>query len=58
MGMLVQEITIPDEFREDTRGLLGNNDGNPDNDYVFSNGYSLHANATESEIFPFGQSCK
>ena len=56
--MLIQEVTVPDEFIGLTRGLLGNNDGNPDNDFLFANGSSLHANATESETFPFGQSCK
>lgn len=56
--MLSQEVTVPKEYMGLTRGLLGNNDGNPDNDLVFQNGSVVGENETEREIFHFGQSCQ
>ena len=56
--LLIQEVTVPEEYMGLTKGLLGNFDGNPDNDFVFQNGDVLTQNASERYIFQFGQSCK
>ena len=55
--MLIQQVTVPEKYEGRSRGLLGNNDGNPDNDCMFADGSVLSANSTERELFPFGQSC-
>ena len=39
-------------------GLLGNRDGNKDNDLIRPNGTALVLNATEQEIFEFGNTCE
>jgi hypothetical protein len=39
-------------------GLLGNFDGNANNDYVLSNGTVLAASSSASQLYQFGQSCK
>ena len=56
--LLIQDVTVPDNYTGLTKGLLGNNDANPDNDFIFQNGDVLSPNASEREIFTFGQSCK
>ncbi|KAL3836509.1 hypothetical protein ACJMK2_021935, partial [Sinanodonta woodiana] len=54
--MLALGITLPPIFKNKTKGLLGNYDGNPSNDFVYPNGTRLAENATEKEIFYFGLS--
>ncbi len=39
-------------------GLLGNFDGNANNDYMMRNGTLLAASSMNSQLFQFGQSCK
>ncbi|XP_052243009.1 mucin-like protein isoform X1 [Dreissena polymorpha] len=54
--MLSLDTIIPKTFQNKTRGLLGNNDGNQNNDFVYPNGSVLRADASDAEIFLFGQS--
>ena len=44
-------------YRGQLEGLLGNYDGNPDNDFVLRDGTRLAATSSEEELFKFGQSC-
>ena len=50
------QLTLP-KLSNPTSGLLGNNDDNAFNDLVYRNGSQLY-NATEQQIFEFGNSCK
>ncbi|KAL3832136.1 hypothetical protein ACJMK2_023807 [Sinanodonta woodiana] len=53
--MLAVSVMLPTEYKGKSRGLLGNFDGNPDNDFMFPNGTVLSSNATERDIFKYGQ---
>ncbi|KAK3597086.1 hypothetical protein CHS0354_022093 [Potamilus streckersoni] len=53
--MLSVSVVLPTEFKGRTRGLLGNFDGNPDNDFMFDNGTILSSNISERQIFNYGQ---
>lgn len=45
-------------YRGQMEGLLGNYDGDPDNDFILYNGSILPTTASEEELYNFGQSCK
>ena len=51
-------VSLPQDFQGETRGLMGNFNGNDTDDLIFFNGTMLSSDATEREIFEFGQSCK
>ena len=51
-------LTIPQQYRNQSRGLLGNFNGNDIDDFVFRNGTLLRNDASDFEIHQFGQSCK
>lgn len=51
-------VSLPQDFRGETQGLMGNFNGNDTDDLIFFNGTMLSSDATEREIFEFGQSCK
>lgn len=51
-------VSLPQDFRGETRGLMGNFNGNDTDDLIFFNGTMLSNDASEREIFEFGQSCK
>ncbi|KAH3847198.1 hypothetical protein DPMN_089515 [Dreissena polymorpha] len=53
--MLSLDTIVPKTFNNVTKGLLGNFDGDPYNDFVYPNGSLLHFNASDLEIFRFGQ---
>lgn len=40
------------------KGLLGNNDGNEDNDFVSRNGTKYDSSSSEEQLWSFGNSCK
>ena len=44
-------------YRGQLEGLLGNYDGNLDNDFVLRDGTRLPVTSTEKELFHFGQAC-
>ncbi|XP_052241381.1 uncharacterized protein LOC127851584 [Dreissena polymorpha] len=54
-GMLSMDTIVPKTLNNVTKGLLGNFDGDPHNDFVYPNGSLLHFNASEMEIFYYGQ---
>lgn len=45
-------------FARNTKGLLGNNDGDASNDFQLKNGTTLAINSSEEQLFEFGSSCK
>ena len=51
-------LTVPEQYRNQSRGLLGNFNGNNTDDFVFRNGSLLRNDASDFEIHQFGQSCK
>ncbi|XP_052216781.1 fibrillin-2-like [Dreissena polymorpha] len=53
--MLSLDVIVPKIFNNRTKGLLGNFDGNSSNDFVYPNGSRLHFNASDMEIFYYGQ---
>ena len=56
--MLSQEVMVPPKYKQMTKGLLGDFDGDSTNDFIFVNGSILASNSSERHIFPFAQSCK
>ncbi|XP_052236237.1 uncharacterized protein LOC127848005 isoform X4 [Dreissena polymorpha] len=54
-GMLSLDAIVPNAFSNVTKGLLGNFDRDPFNDFVYPNGSQLHFNASDMEIFFYGQ---
>lgn len=56
--MLSLSATVPKVFKGLTSGLLGNYDGNPENDFVNSSGMVFPGNMTEREIFYYARTCK
>ncbi|XP_052274481.1 uncharacterized protein LOC127874294 isoform X2 [Dreissena polymorpha] len=54
-GMLSLDVIVSKIFNNMTKGLLGNFDGDPYNDFVYPNGSRLHFNASDMEIFYYGQ---
>lgn len=60
-GLLNIGISVPPEFQGASyisMGLFGNNDGDPTNDFVLSDGTTLPNNMTDREIFSYGENCK
>ncbi|XP_053387316.1 uncharacterized protein LOC128551050 [Mercenaria mercenaria] len=55
VGMLSLNTGVPKGLKGLTSGLLGNYDGNPDNDFTMPNGTVLRANLTEREVFEYGK---
>ncbi|KAK3100523.1 hypothetical protein FSP39_021282 [Pinctada imbricata] len=54
--LLTVVTTAPTDVQGQTKGLLGNFDDNPDNDFVKPDGTTIHTNSTQREIFNnFGQ---
>jgi len=49
---------VPQRYRGKVRGLLGNFDGDPNNDFLAPNGTLLSSNATESAIFSYASKCR
>ncbi len=56
--MLSFVLSMPEEFQNVTRGLMGNYNGDPTDDIVFRNGDMLSGNVSDRMIHDFGQSCK
>lgn len=51
-------LALPQSFRGQTRGLLGNYNGQNSDEFVYRDGRMLQDNASDSMIHEFGQSCK
>ncbi|XP_064388044.1 uncharacterized protein LOC135336225 isoform X3 [Halichondria panicea] len=54
--MLSFVLSMPEEFQNVTRGLMGNYNGDPTDDIVFRNGDMLSGNVSDRMIHDFGQS--
>jgi hypothetical protein len=60
-SMLDNKIALPVQLKGsyNFQGLLGNINGNPDDDLELPDGTTLRSNLTESEIYyQFGEQCK
>lgn len=58
---LICETLVNQIYKNQTRGLMGNFDGNKSNDFVLPNGTILNENQTKTErqiYYNFGQLCK
>ena len=51
-------LTLPQSFMGQTRGLLGNYNGDSSDEFVYPNETMLNNNASDSMIHDFGQACK
>ena len=59
VGILNFVLALPRSFMGQTRGLLGNNNGDKTDDFMMRGAtHSLSDNLTDEEIFSFGKSCK
>lgn len=57
-GLLSFVITIPQPFRGNVSGLLGNFNGDSSDDLMYPNGTVLDVNSSDRFIHDLGQSCK
>ena len=58
-GLLSYVLGLPDEFRGETRGLVGRWDGNRTNDFVSRSGEEISVNSTSRTLHNrFGKTCK
>ena len=57
-GLLSFVASLPQEFQGITTGLLGNFNGDIEDDYMYPNGTTLDPDASDRMIHDFGQSCK
>lgn len=55
--LLTISATVPEKFKNVTKGLFGNFNGNPEDDFVFRDGTTIPGNSSEETIYGFGQSC-
>lgn len=58
---LISEVVVDSEYGGHAKGLMGNFDGNPTNDFILPNGTILNKNLTKTErnvYNNFGQQCK
>ena len=57
--MMIELGAFPEEFRNQTQGLLGNWNGDPDDDFLRPDGSVLHTNASMEDIhYMFGEQCE
>ena len=49
---------VPQRYRNQVKGLLGNYDGDPANDFIGPDGMLLSPNATERQIFHYASQCE
>uniref|UniRef100_A0A8C3Y234 Mucin-4 n=1 Tax=Catharus ustulatus TaxID=91951 RepID=A0A8C3Y234_CATUS len=56
-GMLSVVCSLPDWYRNSTRGLLGVWDHDPADDFQMPNGTSIPVNSSEEEIYSYGMTC-
>uniref|UniRef100_A0A8B9ED40 Mucin-4 n=1 Tax=Anser cygnoides TaxID=8845 RepID=A0A8B9ED40_ANSCY len=57
-GLLSAVCSLPDRYRNSTKGLLGVWDNNPADDFQMPNGTIIPVNSSEEEIFSYGMTCK
>ena len=55
-GLLTYSIAVSSS--QNISGMLGNYNGNPNDDFVLPNGTVLPPNSTDRQLYVFGQSCK
>lgn len=61
VGMLSLSTIVPQSLQSTKgilSGLLGNYDGNPNNDFTMPNGTRLPFNISEGVVFSYGMTCK
>ena len=58
VGLLQLAVTVSQELENTTQGLWGTFNRDKTDDFQYPNGSQLSINATEEEIFHFGQTCK
>lgn len=56
-GLLIAVWAAPDNFKGDTRGLLGVWDGNTNNDFTARNGASISIDSSDRQIHSVSQTC-
>lgn len=57
--LMIELAACPDAFRNQTRGLLGNWNGDPDDDFLRPDGAILSTNASMEDIhYMFGEECQ
>lgn len=56
--MLSITTSVPKVWKTRTAGLLGNFDGDPNNDFMMPNETKLDGDINERAIFEYGQTCK
>ncbi|XP_053372976.1 fibrillin-1-like [Mercenaria mercenaria] len=54
--LLTIAVIVPELYKDLSKGLLGNTNADPSDDLKYPNGTILSTNATEREVFDYGQS--
>ncbi|XP_053391141.1 mucin-like protein, partial [Mercenaria mercenaria] len=54
--LLTIAVSVPELYKGVSKGLLGNTNADPFDDFIYPNGTILSTNATERELFNYGQS--
>ena len=57
MGMMNIVVNLPEEYESQTRGLMGNFNGDSTDDFIFPSGIVLDDGASDRMIHMFGQAC-
>lgn len=57
-GVMTLTVLLPQEFKEQTRGLLGKMNDDPEDDLTSSNGTVLGGDSSAQDIFTFGAECE
>ena len=55
---LAISMFVPQRYRNQVNGLLGNYDGDPKNDFIAPDGTTFSSNATERQIFHYASRCE
>lgn len=55
--MLSLDTVVPESFKNQTSGLLGNYDDDPENDFIKPTREVLPGNLNETQVFYYGQTC-
>jgi hypothetical protein len=56
--LLTISVAVPEIYKGLPKGLMGNANSDPADDFTYPNGTVLPTSATEREIFSYGQTCK
>lgn len=57
-GVMTLSVLLPQEFKNQTQGLLGKMNDDPEDDLTTSNGTVVEGHSGAQDIFTFGAGCE